>query len=157
MQHWSRQWKSVKLIIIGQELVSDTLQRGETEAVEVHSDYKILSEKNIQKVSELYASACGRNQWFLSTEFGKTLSYLWISSPYFLASSNWSWCPACTDFPCKIETNNLNTVTFFSASSGREPPLFFSQEHSILENSYACVCCTQYDYMFNRKMIELEK
>lgn len=60
-------------------------------------------------------------------------------------------------FHAKIETNNLNTVTFFSASSGREPPLFFSQEHSILENSYVCVCCTQYDYMFNRKVIELEK
>lgn len=43
------------MIIIGQELISDTLQRGETEAVEVHSVYKILSENDIQKVSELCA------------------------------------------------------------------------------------------------------
>lgn len=95
--------------------------------------------------------ACGRNQWFLSKEFGEILSwfpYLWISSPSFLASSNWSWCQACSDVPCKRETSNLNTVPFpisWRTSSALQVEALHSGE------SDACVCCTQCDYMLNRK------
>jgi len=66
------------LIITGQELISDTLQRGEIEAAEVCSAYNFLiwKEKHpvhtdgewaISLTNILMSPACGRSQWFLST------------------------------------------------------------------------------------------